>query len=75
MSGHDWSAWLGRHRGKLAGAVIGFLVALAIKEWGILWTLFIALAVTAGYFIGRYLDGDQQGLAAWIDRLLPPGRH
>ncbi len=72
--GDDWRAWLHRRRGRLAGAVVGFLVALAIKEWGILWTLFLGLAAAVGYLVGRWADGEQEGLAAWIDRLLPPGR-
>ncbi len=74
MSGGQWlQLWL-RHRGKIVGAVLGFVIAVAIKKWGILWTLFIALAVVVGYTVGRYVDGDQEGLLAWIDRLLPPGR-
>ena len=74
MSGGQWlQIWL-RHRGKIVGAVLGFVIAVAIKKWGILWTLFIALAVVVGYTVGRYVDGDQEGLLAWIDRLLPPGR-
>jgi len=74
VAGEDWRAWLLRHRGRLVGAVVGLAVALAIKKWGILWTLFIALAILVGYVVGRYVDGDQEGLAAWIERLLPPGR-
>lgn len=74
MGGEDWRGWLRRRRGGLVGAAVGFLVALAIKEWGILWTLFIAFAVGVGYAVGRWTDGDREGLAAWIDRLLPPGR-
>jgi len=74
VPGGDWRAWLTRNRGKLIGSLIGFFVALAIKKWGILWTLFIGLAVLVGYLVGRYTDGDHGGLAAWFDRLLPPGR-
>lgn len=70
----EWRRWLHDHRGRIAGSVLGLLVALAIREWGILWTLFIALLVLVGYIIGRYADGDQEGIAEWIDRLLPPGR-
>ncbi len=74
MSGGQWLQFWLRHRGKIVGAVLGFVIAVAIKKWGILWTLFIALAVLVGYTVGRYFDGDQEGLLSWIDRLLPPGR-
>jgi uncharacterized membrane protein len=70
----DWLALWQRHRGKILGSALGFAVAVAIKQWGILWTLFVALAVAVGYTVGRYADGEQEGLGVWIDRLLPPGR-
>jgi len=74
VSAEEGRRWLLRYRGRIAGSVLGFLVALAIKEWGILWTLFIGLTVLIGYVVGRYVDGDQEGIGEWIDRLLPPGR-
>jgi hypothetical protein len=55
--------------------VAGLVVGLAIMELGILWTLFLALTCSVGYLVGRHVDGDQEGLSAWIERLLPPGRH
>ena len=69
-----WRRVWARHRGKLVGATTGFLVAMAIMAFGLWWTLFIALAVAVGYTIGQYVDGDSDGVLAWLDRLLPPGR-
>lgn len=70
----EWRRVWARHRGKLVGATTGFLVAMAIMAFGLWWTLFIALAVAVGYTIGQYVDGDSDGVLAWLDRLLPPGR-
>lgn len=75
MSSEEWRRYLARHRGKIVGSVAGLVVGLAIMELGILWTLFLALTCSVGYLVGRHVDGDQEGLSAWIERLLPPGRH
>lgn len=72
--GGEWRRWWARYRGRTVGTVLGLLVALAIKQWGILWTLFVSLTVLCGYVVGRYLDGDEGGIGDWIDRFLPPGR-
>jgi len=74
VSAEDWRRWLIGHRGRIGGSVLGLLIAVAIMAWGILWTLFIGLAILVGFVVGRYVDGDQEGLSEWIDRLLPPGR-
>ncbi len=74
MSAQEWGRWALSHRGRIVGGALGFVVAVGIMEWGILWTLFISLSVLVGYVVGRYADGEQEGIGEWVDRLLPPGR-
>lgn len=74
MPGQEWRRWLVRHRGKIVGSSLGLAIGLAVMTWGILWTLFIGLCVFVGYLVGRVADGEQEGMAEWIERLLPPGR-
>ena len=40
---------------------------------GFLWTLFVAICVAVGYFVGRQLDEGKEDLIDVLDRLLPPG--
>ena len=74
MTPEPWLRWFLQHRGRVVGAALGLAVALAVMAWGILWTIFIGACVTAGYVVGRFADGDQEGLGEWVERLLPPGR-
>lgn len=66
--------FLRRHRGKITGLVIGLWVGFGILKLGVLWTLFISLCAGLGYFIGKRLDDNQEGLLEFLDRVLPPGR-
>ena len=59
------------YRGRIMGTILGLSFALVYIHYGFLWTLFILLCSTAGYYIGLRLDGDED-LRALIERLLPP---
>ena len=74
MGSDPWRQYLARHRGKIVGSLAGLILGLAVMELGILWTLFLALTATIGYQVGGLVDGDQETLRAWLDRLWPPGR-
>ncbi len=65
---------LRRNRGKVLGVVIGLWAGFGVMEIGVLWTLFITACVGLGYFIGKRLDDNQEGLLDFLDRVLPPGR-
>lgn len=66
--------FLRRHRGKILGIIIGLWAGFGIRFLGLLWTLFISACVFVGYFVGRRLDENQEGLLEFLDRVLPPGR-
>lgn len=66
--------FLRRHPRTVLGVVIGLWAGFGIMGIGILWTLFISACVGLGYFIGRRLDENQEGLLDFLDRVLPPGR-
>lgn len=62
-----------KHRGKLAGAVAGFVVALLVISLGFLKSLFVVFCVAAGYLVGRRLDSTHEDILDILDRILPPG--
>lgn len=71
----DWEpifAWLDNNRGKVAGAVIGFLVGLIFLWLGFWKGLFLTAAVAIGWFVGSRRD-QHESLGDLISRLLPPG--
>lgn len=70
----DWLRYLQPRRGRALGVSIGLVVSISIITWGLLRTLFVCLAVVAGYLVGRYLDEGGQGLGEWLERMQPPGR-
>lgn len=67
-------AWLATHGGRLWGALAGFVFAVMVMRFGVMWTVFIGAAVLAGYLIGRHLDEGEENLGEMLERLLPPGR-
>ena len=54
-----------RHRGAVAGAVVGLLVALLIIVFGFWKTVFIAICILVGYFIGKRFDEEGSLDAIW----------
>ena len=66
--------WLARHGGRFWGALVGLVFSLMVMRFGIIWTMFVGLAVLAGYLVGRHLDEGEENLSEILERLLPPGR-
>jgi uncharacterized membrane protein len=62
------------HRGKVLGSLIGLVLALMVIRFGILWTIFIALCVAVGYFVGKRFDDDKDDLVGVFERLWQRGR-
>lgn len=75
----DMAEWIRElaehHRFKVLGLLLGLVFALLVIHFGILRTLFIVLCAGTGYWIGKRLDDEPEGLTQWIDRLLPPNMH
>lgn len=67
-----------RNRYRMLGALGGFIFALLVIHYGLLWTLFILLCVGIGYWVGKQLDEEPDRLVRLLERLLdrlhPPGR-
>ena len=63
------------NRGANNGAIIGMVTALVLMLLGILKTLFIALCIGIGYYIGNRLSRDKNYITNLLDRILPPGTY
>lgn len=62
------------HRGKLLGALFGLVFALMIIRFGFWWSLFIAVFVFVGYWVGKRMDDHKEDLVDVLDKFLPPGQ-
>jgi len=63
------------HRGGINGALIGFVIAVVILIIGFFKTMFIALCVGIGYYIGKRISEDKDYIRNLLDRVLPPGSY
>lgn len=63
------------HRGGVNGAIAGFGIAVTILILGIFRTLFIALCMGVGYYIGKKIYEDKDYIKNLLDRVLPPGTY
>lgn len=63
------------HRGELNGAATGLVVALMVLIVGVFKTLFIAMCVGIGYYIGKRMSNDKDYIKNLLDRVLPPGTY
>ena len=63
------------HPGEVNGALIGLVLSSAILIIGFFRTLFIAISVVIGYYIGKRLSRDKEYLKNLLDRILPPGTY
>jgi uncharacterized membrane protein len=68
-----WERAFSQNRGKILGSLAGLAFGLLVMSVGLLWTLFLALCIAVGYFVGRRLDEGKEDLIDVLDRLLPPG--
>lgn len=57
------------------GAIIGLLIGLSFHFLGIIATLFLALCVFVGYWVGRQIQKDRSFLRNLLDKILPPGSY
>lgn len=68
-----WTELAERHRFKVLGSLAGLVFALLVMRYGLLWTLFITFCAGAGYWVGKRLDDEPEGIGEIIERFLPPG--
>ncbi|AEV68662.1 DUF2273 domain-containing protein [Acetivibrio clariflavus] len=64
-----------RHYGEINGAAFGLIFALSTLFIGFFQTVFIALCVLIGYYIGKKISNDKDYLRNLLDRILPPGTY
>ncbi|MFZ5985788.1 MAG: DUF2273 domain-containing protein [Bacillota bacterium] len=63
------------HYGEINGALIGFIIAVSMLIIGFFQTIFIAICVLIGYYIGKKISEDKDYLKNLLDRILPPGTY
>ncbi|MDP4092054.1 MAG: DUF2273 domain-containing protein [Bacillota bacterium] len=63
------------HRGGINGALVGLVIAVAFLLLGFFRTLFIAICVGIGYYIGKRIYEDKDYIKNLLDRVLPPGTY
>ncbi|NLL04519.1 MAG: DUF2273 domain-containing protein [Clostridiaceae bacterium] len=63
------------HFGEINGALFGLLFAICTLVAGFFQTIFIALCVLIGYYIGKKISKDKDYLRNLLDRILPPGTY
>jgi uncharacterized membrane protein len=64
---------LKEHRGKLIGGVAGLIFAVLVLLLGFWKSLFIALCVGVGVYLGSLGDGKGERMLKFLDRILPRG--
>lgn len=52
----DFLEYVSKHRGKIAGIILGLLFGWLVIKYGLWKAFFIAFCVGAGYYIGKRLD-------------------
>ena len=63
------------HKWRVNGAVLGAVFALLILKFGLIKSIFIALCIFIGYYIGKKFESDKKIFKRILDKLLPPGRY
>lgn len=63
------------HRGGINGALAGLIIAVFILVIGFFRTVFIAICVGIGYYIGNRISEEKDYLKNLLDRILPPGTY
>jgi len=74
----SWEKLIGfykTHFGEINGAISGLLFALCTLIVGFFQTMFIAICVLIGYYIGKKVSKDKDYLRNLLDRILPPGTY
>ncbi|MCK8825448.1 DUF2273 domain-containing protein [Fuchsiella alkaliacetigena] len=62
------------YRGRIIGALLGFLISLLFIYFGFIITMFILVFVIAGYLLGQRYDEQGGNFKDIIDDILPPNR-
>lgn len=75
MNKEKWIQFYVTHRGGVNGGLIGLAAAILILLINPLRTLFIAICVGIGYYIGKRLSDDKEFIKNLLDRILPPGTY
>jgi len=65
MNDISWLELLAYHWRKIAGGLIGFLVAITFFIFGFGWGLFILFCIALGVFIGWHLDVGNGFRSLW----------
>ncbi len=60
------------HRGKTIGIICGLLFGIFVLLIGFFRSLFLAVCIGVGYWIGRMYD-RQESFMAFLDKILPNG--
>ncbi|MBR5280237.1 MAG: DUF2273 domain-containing protein [Clostridia bacterium] len=63
------------HFYPINGALVGLLIGLSIYFLGIIASVFLALCIFAGYWIGKQIQKDRSFLRNLLDKILPPGSY
>jgi len=63
------------HKGRVIGALTGLVLSILIIWIGFFQSLFIALCVFVGYYIGKKFESDKNFIRKLLNKLLPPGRY
>lgn len=63
------SELLGVHRGKVIGVLLGLIASVLFISFGFWKTLFIAICIAAGYFVGKKID-EETDFEAWLQQKL-----
>lgn len=63
------------NQGGINGAATGLVLATLILIIGVIRTLFIAICVGFGYYIGKKVTEDKDYIKNLLDRILPPGTY
>ena len=61
--------------GATWGAFIGLVTAVLILTIGLFRTLFIAIFICIGYYIGKRMSYDKEYIRRFFDKMLPPGTY
>ena len=75
MSWEKFISFYNTHFGEINGALCGLLFAICTLVAGFFQTLFIAICVLIGYYIGKKISQDKDYLRNLLDRILPPGTY
>lgn len=73
MKFDSFSRFYSTHKGGMNGAFIGLAVAVSILVLNLFRTVFIALCVGIGYYLGKKMFEEKDYIKNLLDRILPPG--